>query len=99
MELLPAFLADVTGVLIFALVAAAVMKIFQIATDIREIKGALQEMKRTAQALASAPLTSRAMGAPASSLSPEELVRVVNAQSYESAVAMEPVVIPPSQQR
>ncbi|HEX5430741.1 MAG TPA: hypothetical protein VFW83_02145 [Bryobacteraceae bacterium] len=101
MEFLPTFLADVTGLLIFALIASAVMKLFQIATDIREMKTALQGIQRSGQGLASAALAARAPAASAAAISPEELVRAVNAQSYEEAVAeepaaLDPLVIPPA---
>ena len=46
MDFLGAGLANMAGLLIFALVAAGVAKVFSIATTLSEIKDLLTEMKR-----------------------------------------------------
>ena len=67
-----------TTFFILALVMAGVIKTFQVATDVKEIKEALKDLKRDSQLRQS--YADFAAMQPARS--PEELVRAVNAESY-----------------
>jgi hypothetical protein len=78
--------------------AAGLAKIFQVATDLREIKEVLQDIRRNtaeihpAAALMSMPIAAAgggAGGAPGP-ISPEDLVRAVHARGYD-AIASEPL--------
>jgi hypothetical protein len=80
--------ADLLGVgstlVMFFLVIAGVMKVFQVASDVRELKEVLQDIRRNTQ-----PAVVPAHAAPAAAFSgsggvptPEELVRAVHAQSF-----------------
>lgn len=83
MNSLPDFLGAVTTLAMFALIVAAVMKLFQLASDVREMKDSLQDIRR--KTLDSArPFAAPAAvpGAPAAIPTPEELVRAVHAQSF-----------------
>ena len=81
------FVADLLGMattlFIFGLMVANVLKTFQVATEVREIKEAIQELRRNAQN-ATRPQAglSNFNAMPQNSPSPEELVRAVNAQSF-----------------
>jgi hypothetical protein len=73
MDFLGAGLANMAGLLIFALVAAAVAKIFSIATTLSEIKDLLTEMKRRSDpALPTSPF--------ATTEAAESLLRMVSAE-------------------
>lgn len=89
MGIAQAFIGDIVSLIMFALVVAGVMKVFQIAGDLREMKDFLRDLKRNA-AQVPAPL---AAAAPAASpvegtvslrptMTPEELVRAVHAQRF-----------------
>jgi hypothetical protein len=69
-----------TTLVMFGLVVASVMKLFQLASDVRELKGVLLDIRRNTQGPVGLP------AAPALGLSgvptPEELVRAVHAQSF-----------------
>jgi hypothetical protein len=79
------FLGMATTLLMFAMVGAGVMKLFQLATDVREMKEALQDIRRNTQDSMPPSAVSRMLtpatlkpGVP----TPEELVRAVHAQSF-----------------
>jgi len=74
------FLGAGTTFVMFALVVAGVMKLFQLATDVREIKGVLTDIRRNTQDSARLPSVAAlgASGVP----TPEELVRAVHAQTF-----------------
>jgi hypothetical protein len=78
-------LSSAMTIILFLSVAAGLMKVFQIASDVKELKDGMQEIKRNTQALGY--LRPAMPPAPAGPLSPEALVRAVHAQSYESVDA------------
>jgi hypothetical protein len=80
MSSIPDILGAGTTLALFALVVAGVMKLFQLASDVRELKGVLQDIRRNTQGSASLPATPAlgASGVP----TPEELVRAVHAQTF-----------------
>jgi len=80
MSSIPDFLGAGTSLVMFALVVAGVMKLFQIASDVREMKDALLEIRRNTKDQVRLPATPglSASGAP----TPEELVRAVHAQTF-----------------
>lgn len=85
------FLGGVTSLFGFLLLLAAVYKVFQMSTDLRETKELLQDIKRNTQDL----LPRRPAESYSGPISPEELVRAVHAQSFEDAVSPElPVSAP-----
>lgn len=79
MSAIPDLLGAGTTLVMFALVVAGVMKLFQLASDVRDMKDVLQDIRRNTQQHAAPSL-----GAPAASgvPTPEELVRAVHAQSF-----------------
>jgi hypothetical protein len=81
-DFVPVLLSSAISVVLFLLLVAGVVKVFQIATDLRELKDVLQDIKRNLQDTKQSLPT-----APAGPLSPQELVRAIHAQSYEEAVA------------
>ena len=73
MDFLGAGLANMAGILIFALVAAGVAKVFSIATTLSEIKDLLTDLKRRSDpALPTSPF--------ATVESAESLLRMVSAE-------------------
>jgi hypothetical protein len=77
------FLGAGTTLAMFGLIVAAVMKIFQLASDVRELKDVLQDIRRNTQDsgrqfAAVTPGLTTGGGVP----TPEELVRAVHAQSF-----------------
>ena len=89
MEVLPMLLSSAMTILLFASVAAGLIKVFQISADVRELKDIIHEMKRNNLGLGA---VRPAQQLPTAPLSPEALVRAVHAQSYES---LEENVYPP----
>jgi len=90
-DFLSAFLGEVFSILAFMMIAAGVYKLFQVSSDLRDIKGLLGEIKRNTYSLA--PATQDA--GPSGKMTPEELVRAVHAGSYDDSVPLEPTVVPP----
>ena len=85
------FLGGIDNLVMFFLVVAAVWKLFQMATDLHEIKDALLDIKRNTQ-----EMTPPAMPSPAGALSPEELVRQVHQQNFaDDTPVLDPTVLPP----
>jgi hypothetical protein len=83
MSIVSYLMSMATTFFILALVMASVIKTFQVATDVREIKDAVQELRRNAQASVRPPSEPTDFEAKHQSpLSPEDLVRAVNAESY-----------------
>ncbi|HEY1760277.1 MAG TPA: hypothetical protein VGG72_33190 [Bryobacteraceae bacterium] len=86
MSAIPDILGAGTTLVMFALIVAAVMKLFQVSTEVREMKGVLLEIRRNLQVPASGQPAGQSMGHPSMGLSgtptPEELVRAVHAQSF-----------------
>ena len=73
MDFLGAGLANMAGILVFALVAAAVAKVFSIATTVSEIKDLLTDIKRRSDpAMPTSPF--------ATAESAENLLRMVSAE-------------------
>jgi hypothetical protein len=73
MEFLGAGLANMAGILIFAMVAAGVAKVFSIATTLSEIKDLLTDIKRRSDpAMPTSPF--------ATAESAENLLRMVSAE-------------------
>ena len=80
MDVFGAFLGEVFSIIAFLLLLAGVYKVFQMSTDLREIKELLRDIKRNTQQV----FPSRAPGGDAPGpISPEELVRAVHAQSFD----------------
>jgi hypothetical protein len=92
-----AFLGDVVSILFFVMLAAGMMKVFQMAGDVREMKDVLKDIKRNtgqvpAPVSAGAPMASAVPALPSAPMStpapptptmtPEELVRAVHAQKF-----------------
>jgi hypothetical protein len=80
--------ADLLGVgttlVMFFLIVAGVMKLFQLGSDVRDMKEALQDIRRNTQhavPLPSAPPAGFGGSTPGVP-TPEELVRAVHAQSF-----------------
>jgi hypothetical protein len=73
MDIIGAGLANLAGILIFALVAAGVAKIFQMAGTLSEIKELLNDIKRNTDSHSPAPPF-------ASTESAESLLRAVSAE-------------------
>jgi hypothetical protein len=83
MSIVSYLMSMATTFFILALVMASVIKTFQVATDVREIKDAIQELRRNAEASSRPTPEPTGFGAiHQNPPSPEELVRAVNAQSY-----------------
>jgi hypothetical protein len=83
MSIVSYLMSMATTFFILALVLAGVIKTFQVATEVREIKDAIQELRRNAQASARPTPEPADFGAfRQNPPSPEELVRAVNSQSY-----------------
>jgi hypothetical protein len=94
-EIAQSFLGDIASLVMFALLIAGTMKVFQMASDMREIKDVLSDIRRNTQRV-SAPAASQAAG-PASPMTPEELVRAVHAQKFsdDEFPVLDRVVLPP----
>jgi hypothetical protein len=90
-EFLPALFSSVTSLILFFSVLAGVMKLFQISTDLRELKDVLQDIKRNTQDRGVAQPAS----APSDPISPEALVRAVHAQSDMDSLTLDQPVLPP----
>ena len=86
------FLSSAMSIAILACIVAGVMKVFQMSSDLRELKDILHDIKRNTQVVTPvAPAVAPATPS-AGPMSPEALVRAVHAQSYES---LEAEVFPP----
>jgi hypothetical protein len=90
-----AIMSGVMTIFYYAMVIAAVWKLFQVATDLGEIKTMLAEMRRTASIPEAKPITSTTAAAPPPILagpisleSAEALLREVEAES--NALAAQP---------
>ncbi len=96
MDLVVGFLGSAMNIAILACIVAGVLKAFQIASDVRELKDILHDIKRNTQAVSpvvpAVVPASPAVEPPGGPMSPEALVRAVHAQSYES---LEAEVFPP----
>jgi hypothetical protein len=90
-DLLPALLGSATTLVLFFCVIAGVIKLFQISTDVRELKDVLLDIKRNTQDLSVA----RPASAPSGPLSPEALVRAIHAQSDLDSLTRDQPVLPP----
>ena len=91
MELLGAFLSEIAAILGYVLLFAGVYKLFQITTELGEIKELLRNQARSASpspalAQALAPLTNMRSSDDASEYA-EKLLRAVNAESHPSVPA------------
>jgi hypothetical protein len=77
------FLGAGTTLVMFGLIIAAVVKLFQLASDVHELKDVLQDIRRNTQEsvrpFAAVSAVAGVTGAPPT---PEELVRAVHAQSF-----------------
>lgn len=82
------FIGGMANIMVLFLVVAAVWKVFQMSTDVRELKGILSDIKRNTESYS--PPAAR------STLTPEELVRQVHAQTFDDDTpALDPTVMPP----
>jgi len=72
-------------IVVYAVILAGVYKLFQIATDVGEMKDLLRDIKRNTQEIpAPHPEATRV------SRSPEDLLRSLSAESYPDATVIEP---------
>jgi hypothetical protein len=84
-----AFFGEIISIVMFLLLGAGVMKVFQMASDIRDMKDAVMDIKRyavDAPTIAAREVTrtaSPAVGTDRPLMSPEELVRAVHSGSYK----------------
>jgi hypothetical protein len=95
-----AIMSGVMTIFFYAMVIAAVWKLFQVASDLGEIKTLLNEMRRTvptpvapptqAVAAATVPAPPPVMAGPISLESAEALLREVEAESHALAAAEAP---------
>jgi hypothetical protein len=102
---LAAFIGQIISLVIFGLMVAGVMKVFQMAGDMREMKELLRDIKRntslgpaTSSVTTPAPVAQPAAGGFSPQMTPEELVRAVHAQKFsdDDFPALEPTVLPPN---
>jgi hypothetical protein len=99
-----AFIGDIVSIILFALVATGIMKVFQIATDVREMKDALMDIKRNTQDAVALPVARQHAAPPTASelqrpaMTPEELVRAVHSRAYrdDEFSSLEPTAPPQS---
>lgn len=89
------FVGGIANLVMFFLVIAAVWKLFQIGTDLGEIKNALLDIKRNQQEMVPPPMPSASSSDAA--LTPEELVRRVHAQDFsrDDVPVLDPTILPP----
>jgi hypothetical protein len=85
---IPAILSGVMTIFYYGMVIAAVWKLFQVATDLGEIKTILAEMQRSRTPTAAAKPP--ALAGPISLESAEALLREVEAESHALAAAERP---------
>jgi hypothetical protein len=78
LDFLQAALGSIVSITAFALLVAGVLKTFQIATDLGEIKDLLRDIKRNTQDY-SAPASK-----PVSAMDPEEVLRALRTGDYDS---------------
>jgi hypothetical protein len=73
-----------TTLVMFFLIVAGVMKLFQLGSDVRDMKEVLQDIRRNTQHAIPPPAVPAAAfgGSPSGVPTPEELVRAVHAQSF-----------------
>ena len=88
------FLSGIANLVMFFLVIAAVWKLFQMGTDLHEIRTSLDQIKRnTHEHEPPAPVAATSADTP---LTPEELVRRVHAQDFsDDTPVLDPTVLPP----
>ena len=90
------FLSGIANLVMFFLVIAAVWKLFQMGTDLHEIRNALEQIKRNTQEF-QPPVPVAAEARADATLTPEELVRRVHAQDFsDDTPVLDPTVLPPS---
>ena len=98
-----AIMSGVMTIFYYAMVIAAVWKLFQVATDLGEIKTMLAEMRRTSPAAVMAPIAAAMPATPVQASTPppvlpgpislesaEALLREVEAESHALAAAERP---------
>src|SRR5580698_3545367 len=90
-DILPALLGSATTLVLFLCIAAGLVKLFQIATDLRELKDVLQDIKLNTQDLG----VPHPPSIPSGPLSPEQLVRAIHAQSDLDSLTVDSAVLPP----
>jgi hypothetical protein len=97
-----AAISQIISLAAFCLVVAGVLKVFQISTDMGEIKDLLKDIKRNTSDYSPERLKAQ-VPPPSAGLpqSPEDLARAVRSASYEDELrkALEPEVIPPGSTR
>lgn len=71
--------SSLVSILAYSLLIFAVYKLFQLASDVREIKDTVQDIRRNTQEAVPPPV--------AHSQSPETLLRAVGAESYPEITA------------
>jgi hypothetical protein len=82
--------SGVGSLVVYGLLLAAVYKLFQIATDLTEIKDTLQDIRRNTQDAAPPGFTPAAKES-----SPETLMRALGSKSYPEAPAGDPADVAP----
>jgi len=79
-----AFIGDIVSIVLFVVLVAGIMKVFQMAGDLREMKDILRDIKRNTSQVGTPLAAAGATAAPVApgTLTPEELVRAVHAQKF-----------------
>jgi hypothetical protein len=72
-------------IVVYAVILAGVYKLFQIATDVNEMKDLLRDIKRNTQEIPSPHPEGTHV-----SRSPEDVLRTLSAESYPAATVIEP---------
>jgi hypothetical protein len=93
LDFLQAALANVLSLVAFGCVIAGVMKCFQIANELGEIKTILKEMRRMSETPAAGVTMAHTNAS--SAQSPQALIRALDADSYAEAIHRELAVQPP----
>jgi len=91
MEMMGAAFANVINIVIFALMVAGVMKIFQVATTLNEIKDVLKDVRRENQIIAPPVASSPSAMHAAAMQDPDALIRALSAEPE----ALTPTVVDP----
>jgi hypothetical protein len=96
-----AAVSSFTTIIVIVVILAGVMKLFQIATDIGEMKALLKDIKRNGQDMLPAGRSISPAVAPSRALSDPDgdrtasMLRALSAEEY--AAALQPEVVPPAE--
>lgn len=92
-EFLPNLMSGAASILALCIFAAAVMKVFQMAATLNDIRDAVQDLRRQQEAAAAGPVPLPAAHAGQSG---EEMLRALDAEMHlEESAAVRPEIIQP----